>query len=131
YTSSCLPINYIRKYFPEVEVEYLIHEMRVNGLTEDMMNKIKKLNVDLVIIPDAGSNDQTQIKELNGLGIDVIVLDHHAIEEDTVIEHGVIVNPQLCLDTYPNDALSGVGITYKFLQALDDFYGLNGANDFL
>lgn len=131
WTSACATVGYIRRQFPHVEVEYLIHEERVNGLTEKMMSQISVLDVGLVIVPDAGSNDQTQIKELQEKGIDVIVLDHHAIEEDTVIEYGTIINPQLCLDSYPNDQFSGVGITYKFLQALDDFYGLNGADEYL
>lgn len=131
YTSAASMVSYIRKHIPEIKVSYLMHEKRVNGLTEDIMAQLNENPPSLVIIPDAGSNDQAQIKKLNGLGVDVIVLDHHSINEDTVIEHGIIVNPQLCLDTFSNDEFSGVGVTYKFLQALDDFYGFNGADEYL
>lgn len=131
WTSCCAMVGYARKQFPKLAIEYLIHDKRVNGLTETMMKQIYELEVSLVIVPDAGSNDQSQIKELNEKGIDVIVLDHHSINEDTVIEHGIIINPQLCLDTFPNPDFSGVGVTYKFLQALDNHYGFNGADEYL
>src|SRR5690606_14986810 len=87
WTSCCAMVGYARKQFPKLAIEYLIHDKRVNGLTETMMKQIYELEVSLVIVPDAGSNDQSQIKELNEKGIDVIVLDHHSINEDTVIEH--------------------------------------------
>lgn len=85
----------------------------------------------LVLLPDSGSNDQLQIKKLVEQGIDVIVLDHHSIDKETKIEYGVVVNPQLCLDSYPNENFAGVGITYKFLKALDEYCNFTGADEYL
>lgn len=129
YTSSSILIQYLRKNFPGIPVKYHIHEKRENGLTEDMMDHLDSNTPDLLIIPDAGTNNFEQLKELHDKGVDVIILDHHLAEGES--EHAVVVNPQLCLDTYPNDELAAGGIVYKFLQALDDKYGLSDADNYL
>lgn len=85
---------------------------------------------DFLIVPDAGSNDVTQLELLHSKGIDVLILDHHIIYEKES-EHAVIINPQLCLDTYPNENLAAGGITYKFLQSLDTNFSLNDADNYL
>lgn len=41
-------------------------------------------------MPDAGSNDYEQHKELKEKGIDVLVIDHH--EADKVSEDACIIN---------------------------------------
>lgn len=131
YTSSSIIIKYIRKNFPNMAITYHIHKERQNGLTPDMMKAAKKNMPDLLIIPDASSNDHEQHKELSDLGIDILVLDHHLIENGKESEHAVIINPQLCLDSYPNDEIAAGGIVYKFCQALDDRYGTKDADNYL
>ncbi len=44
-------------------------------------------------------------------------------------EDAVIVNNQL--SDYPNKELSGVGVTYKFCKALDEWFGQDYADEFL
>lgn len=132
FTSAAIIIQEIRKSHPEMKVNYLIHEKRENGLTKAMMKSIKEDKPDLVILPDSGSNDHEQLKELDELGIDTLILDHHVCEGgEYVSDSSVTINPQLCLDDYPNDELAAGGIVYKFLQALDSFYNTNNADDYL
>ena len=61
-------------------------------------------------------------------GIDIIVLDHHEREEDN--PYALIVNNQ-CSKDYPNKQLCGGGIVYRWLQALDDYYWNEFADDYL
>lgn len=131
FTSSSEIVQYARKNTPELEIDYYLHEKRENGLTEDMMTHIQRDLPDFVILPDASSNDHEQHKVLQDMGIDILVLDHHIIEDNKESEYAVVVNPQLCLDTYPNGQLAAGGIVYKFLQALDDKYGFNDADNYL
>ena len=73
------------------------------------------------------SNDYEKHKELKEKGIDIIVLDHH--EAPKISEDAIIVNNQLC--EYPNKSLCGVGIVYKFLQALDEELWQSKADNYL
>lgn len=129
FCSGSIFVQYIRKNFPHIEITYLMHEARTNGLTVYMMKKILESSSRLVVLPDSGSNDFEQHKTLKDNGIDVLVLDHHTCEKES--EHAVVVNPQLCLDTYPNENLAAGGIVYRFLQAMDVYYNLNDADSYL
>ena len=68
------------------------------------------------LVPDAGTNDIEPCKALNKAGIDVIILDHHIAETEN--PYAIVVNNQTC--GYTNKEFSGAGITYKFLQAIDE-----------
>ena len=36
--------------------------------------------IELVVVPDAGSNDLAEHKKLRDRGIDVLIIDHHEVE---------------------------------------------------
>ena len=95
----------------------------------------------LFIIADASTNDAKECNELIAKGIDCIVLDHHVgneVEEgDEPAEaqiaennNAIIVNNQLS-PNYHNTDLSGAGIVYRFLQALDDYFWVFYADNFI
>lgn len=81
----------------------------------------------MLIIPDAGSNDVEQCKELREKGIDILILDHHICDREN--PYAVIVNNQN--GTYPNRELSGAGVVYKFLQAVDEYNWTDVADRYL
>ena len=124
YTSAATLYNYIKNIEPSSNITYLIHKWKVHGLSKDI---IIKDDIDLVIIPDAGSNDVEQCKELVNRGKEVLILDHH--ECDVKNPYAIIVNNQMC--DYPNKQLAGVGIVYKFLQAYDEETWNAYADDYL
>ena len=68
------------------------------------------MNIDLVIVPDASSNENGIHKSLGKHDIKVVVLDHHQADVDEE-DPAIIVNNQMS-DFYENKALSGVGIVY-------------------
>lgn len=84
----------------------------------DYLTEEKKY--DLIILPDAGSNDVEEHKILSEMGYDIICLDHHLISQKS--ENAIIVNNQSS-EKYGNKALSGVGVVYQFLRALDERNG--------
>ena len=84
-------------------------------------------NINLLIIPDASTNDIEQCKSLKEKGLDIIILDHHI--SNGINPYAIVVNNQMC--KYQNKALSGVGIVYKFLQALDEETWNEYADNFL
>ncbi|WWT40235.1 hypothetical protein [Staphylococcus phage PT1-4] len=115
FTSSALFVKFMQYINHPIGV--LMDEGKTHGLTDSIMDDVIG-NYDLVIIPDAGSNDIKQHQRLLDNGIDFIILDHHevlpeSIEHLNTTENGVVVNNQL-LDMNKN--YTGVGMVYIFLK---------------
>ena len=125
FTSAAIMYQYLKDINPNVDITYYLHEGKEHGL-EDMMDRLDK-SIDLLIIPDASSNDYDFHREIAGLGIDIVVLDHH--EADYISENAIIVNNQLC--EYPNKELTGAGVVYKFCKAYDSTYELDYAHKYI
>ena len=128
-TSAAVMVLYIKDHFPEINVKTIIHEKKEHGLDPKSMDIIQSSYPDLLIIPDAGSNDLRQLKTLKSNGIDVIVLDHHDESEtvtklkkiyhlDNLNAYGTIVNNQMS-SSVKDKSMTGVGIVYKFCSLLD------------
>src|SRR5690606_16919608 len=58
--SSSMLINYLRKVFPNVDIQWRIHEGKQHGVIVEEVPD----DVDLAIIPDAGSNQYKEHKQL-------------------------------------------------------------------
>lgn len=123
YMSSGALYNYLKKIFPQVKISWNIHNGKEHGLD---ISQVKK-NVKLVIVPDALLDDKDDIL-LHNRGIDCINLDHHEIDKKN--KWAITINNQSALD-YSNKNLSGVGIVYKFLQALDNELWEDEADNYL
>lgn len=134
YTSAAALYLYIKKMDSDYPIYYILHKgTKAHGLDDQITisNGTK-----LLIIPDAGTNDYKQCKKFidNNIVEDILILDHHEPEEDGYmnnnLDHVVIVNNQMS-ELYANKDLSGVGIVYKFLQALDEEYWNEYADEYL
>ena len=84
----------------------------------------------LVITVDCGSAATAAIEEASGLGLDVVVLDHHRVEAAPPAR--AHVNPNQPGDTSGLGHLCAAGVTFLFLVALNrhlretNFYGTRG-----
>ena len=76
---------------------------------ENIVEQVIEKGIDLLIIPDASSNDVKECKELHDNGVEVLILDHHEIT--TPNPYAVIVNHHLGEGL--NTALSGTGVVAK------------------
>jgi len=139
YTSSAMLYLYIKAINPDYPVEYVMHQKpKTHGLSSKDVSIPE--DAKLFIIADAGTNDAAECNELIKKGIDVIILDHHDsnYQEESEEENcqtaennnAIIVNNQLS-KKYKNKDLSGAGVTYRFLQALDESLWEYHADDFL
>lgn len=126
FCSAAMMYLYIKQMDNKYPVNYILHtRAKSHGLDDDIT---VSEDTKLLIIPDAGTNDTLQCKELVGRGIDILILDHHESEEDN--PHALIVNNQMSVD-YLNKDFCGAGIVYKFLQALDTETWNEFADDYL
>jgi single-stranded-DNA-specific exonuclease len=111
--SAAMLYQYLKEVFPQIKLSYILQDGKQHGLNEK--TNIPD-NTQLLLTPDASTNDFKQCKILKDKVIDVIALDHHIKNVDN--PYAIIVNPY-CSKGYPNFDLSGGAVTYKFLQALD------------
>lgn len=121
-----------KKVNSNVQISVLIHTDKQRGLNDEMiMDAIREKKPQLVIVPDAGTNDYLQAEELCDLGIGLVVLDHHDYKFPTKdtdmtkpIEKGYLINNQ-----DPNNKVqrngSGALVTHKLLQFLDNRLGVD------
>lgn len=115
FCSAAMMYLYIKQMDCEYPVDYILHtRAKAHGLSDDV---VVPKDIQLFIIPDAGTNDVDECRELSGNGIDILILDHHEKEEEN--PYAVIVNNQIS-ENYPNKDLCGAGIVYRLLQALDE-----------
>ena len=120
YTSGAIILNYLFSRLPEWsehKCSFLLHKSKQHGLS-DVMDKI---DCDLLIVPDAASNDWQQQMELTlHRNIQVIILDHHDINDVEIVDTtpAIVINVQN--STYPNKALTGAGVAYRFISAFED-----------
>lgn len=125
-TSAALLYRYLKEEFNDIQLQYKIHTEKQHGLSKDILIEN---DVSLVILPDASSNDFKQHTELKSRGIDILILDHHECDLG-YSKDAVVINNQLSKN-YENKSLSGVGIVYKFLKALDGYLFNNKADKYI
>lgn len=128
YTSSAFMINWLYRMFPSFtanHVSWKMHQDKGHGL---LIDHILKTKPQLVICPDAGSNEYELHKLLKENNIDLIIIDHHNAEKYS--EDAIVINNQLDA-AYPTKSLSGVGMVFKFCSYMDQLLGTNEANNLL
>lgn len=94
------------------------------GLNISAIDKIIEKGADLIITVDCGCVSQKEVDYAKAKGLDVIVTDHHNIE-DTIAD-GIVIDPKKPRkfmleegkEPYPCQDLAGCGVAFKFLQAL-------------
>ena len=119
YTSSAVLINYIKRRFNGIKVSYALHPGKEHGIVPEVIPE----DVTLIFIPDAGSNDYDQQQLLCSQGKKLIILDHHEVN-DYKTTGAILVNNQSSIN-FINKNLSGVGIVYMFIKAMDEKYFSN------
>ena len=77
----------------------------------------------LLVTVDCGITGVEEIRMARGLGLDVIVSDHHE-QANALPEAAAILNPKRNDCTYPFKELAGVGVAFKFVQAMCRHLGL-------
>ena len=110
------------------QVDYFLPNRLVEGygLSVDGINEVKKQGADLIITVDTGINAIDEVAYAKSQGIEVIITDHHEPRE-ILPEAVAIVNPKQEKCQF-NEELSGVGVAFKFAQAVYKSLGQNEAD---
>lgn len=87
------------------------------GLNVKRVEQMAQKGYSLIITVDNGIKAFDAIRRANELGVDVILTDHHAFEENEYPDAYCIVHPRLD-DTYPLKDICGGFIAYKLAAAM-------------
>ena len=93
------------------------------GLSEPGLRGLAAAGVQLVITCDCGVSNTAEVEVARGLGIDVVITDHHL--PPPVLPRAVaVVDPHRPDCAYPDPDLTGAGLSYKLAAALLSRHGL-------
>ena len=99
------------------------------GLKDHLIDEMASKDVKLIITVDNGISAAKEIEYAKGLGIDVIITDHHSIPP-VIPKATAILHPKIEGETYPFKDLSGSGVAFVFARALLEAAGVENAEAF-
>lgn len=86
------------------------------GLSAEGVRWAAEEGFQLMISVDCGSSSPHVVEHARGLGMKVVITDHHMVATPPPAD--AFVNPQAPGSTYPFPHLSGSGVAYKLVQAV-------------
>lgn len=100
------------------------------GVNDGAIDKIYAQNYDLIITVDTGISAVKEVEYANKLGITVVITDHHECQE--VLPKAIaVVNPKRKDNTYPFSKLAGVGVVYKLICAIDEYFDTDYSDEYI
>lgn len=89
------------------------------GLNKEAMDYIKSQGGKVIITVDCGISAHPEIEYANSLGLEIIVTDHHEINNGNPPAYAVI-NPKREDNQFPFKYMAGVGTAFMLIYALFD-----------
>lgn len=98
--------------------DYYIPDRMTEGYGPNLaaFQKLRAAGTSLLITVDCGINALKEVEGAAAIGLDVIITDHH-VPGELLPAAVAVINPKTS-PQYPYDMLGGVGVAYKFAQAL-------------
>ncbi len=103
------------QFFPTDYLTYFIPNRLIDSHGLSIAGIDALVDCTLIITGGTGSTNATEIDYARGLGIDVIVIDHHTADRPNAI---ALLNPHLLPTDHSLAHLSGVALAYKLVEAM-------------
>jgi single-stranded-DNA-specific exonuclease len=117
-TSSALLWRVLRRLGAQVETFLPLRMEEGYGLSQDGVERcVEQHKPALLIAVDCGTTAVTQVEWLRSRGIDVVIIDHHALPPQLPAATA-LVNPQRDLASVQLDYLASVGLVFKVCHGL-------------
>ena len=105
-------------------VPYIPHRVdEGHGLNSRAVQALRRKGVSLLITVDCGATNIAEVDEASALGIDTIITDHHSLLP-ALPASVALINPKHPRSQYPFGELTGVGMSFKLIEALYNALGL-------
>ncbi len=117
-TSTALVLRCLRD-FGFTDVEYLVPNRFEfgYGLSPEIVGVAAERSPGLLITVDNGVSSVDGVAAANGLGIPVLVTDHH-LPGDQLPAAAVVLNPNLAGSEFPSRNLAGVGVAFYLMARI-------------
>ena len=114
-------ISVLKKFLEERELNvgfYIPNRLEEGyGLNKTAIKQIADDGYKLMITVDCGISGIEEIEYAKSLGIETIITDHHEPVE-ILPEALAVIDPKIKTSKYPFSQLAGVGVVFKFIQAI-------------
>jgi single-stranded-DNA-specific exonuclease len=120
FTSAAIFYSFVKEIAPNASITYKLHSAKDHGIKPDAVPD----DCSLVVIPDAGSMQVDEQKELLKRGKKILILDHHEMDDLLKAPFDIrlcIINNQDSKG-FSNKYLSGAGIVFMFIRAYVGVY---------
>lgn len=118
-TATCLLTDYLRSRGLECTPYIPDRNEEGYGLNISALDSLKEDGVSLVITVDCGITAAEEARYAAGIGIDMVITDHHECKDDSLPVAAAVVDCKQEGDTYPNKDMAGVGVALKLVCACD------------
>ena len=131
-TSTYILYDFLEKLGSQNHFYYIPNRLIDNhGIQQNFIDKIKEEKFDLVITVDGGVSCKNAITEINELGCEVIVTDHHIVLENILPPALAIVNPKQQDCNFPFDMIAGVSVAYFLIKKISEITGITNDRNYL
>lgn len=119
FMSASMVYTFIKRTYSKSDIKLLIHDAKEHGLADkNIFKTLKESEPSLLWIPDAGSSNIEQIKELYNLGYDILITDHHEFPIEYLdLKECCIINNQD--NSVNNKNGSGGLVTWHLLHSIN------------
>jgi single-stranded-DNA-specific exonuclease len=87
------------------------------GLNNKAIDYIIEKKADLIVTVDCGITSVEEVAYANKKKMEILITDHHFVPKK-IPRAVAVINPKKKKDKYPEKMLAGVGVTFKFIQAI-------------
>ncbi len=129
-TAVSILLNYFNGVAPDVITDYYIPDRIADGygLNADAAERIASSDADIIITVDCGITSFDEASVICNAGKKLVITDHHECREEIPVAEAVI-NPHRKDCLYPYKYLSGAGVAFKLVQAIQSLQLANGLQD--
>jgi len=117
-TSTTLLVSALRQCGANVTYHIPIREKESHGIKPSILEEFIGSGIKLMITCDTGITAHEAINLARAHGVQVIITDHHKMGASLPLANAII-NPNMLPLDHPLSSLPGVGVAFKFIEALN------------
>ncbi|MDR2665624.1 MAG: single-stranded-DNA-specific exonuclease RecJ [Oscillospiraceae bacterium] len=118
-TASALVAGYLRSRGATCEIYIPGRGEEGYGVNRAALDTLLVEGISLVVTVDCGITAVAEAEHAKEIGIDLVITDHHECKHESIPDAIAVINPKRPGCPYPNKTLSGVGVAFKLVCALE------------
>ncbi len=124
-SATALLVSALRGLGGEIEAYIPDRFSEAYGLNNAALEKLHREGTNLVVTVDCGIRSAEEVAHAAGLGLDMIITDHHSVPQE-IPPAVAVLDPKRPDCDYDFKALAGVGVAYQLVQALAEAQQVRG-----